>query len=149
MRHALQIAIVGIALTLAGNSSALARPVHHHRYTHRPSRVEASRGVQAHGRIVGNRQTRVYYLAQAPSRLPAPQNRIYFGTPDEARAAGYRPAAPKAIPVDPRLTWKGTRSLPSIGKQHVPPPPPKDMRKPVAPPADQQPLVTPTNPMPN
>jgi metal binding Ada-like protein len=143
MRHAMQIAVVAIALALAGSGGALARPVHHHPYSYRQSRV------QSYGRIVGNRRTHVYFLAQTPSRLPAPQNRIYFGTPDEARAAGYRPAPRKAIPINPRLTWQGTRSLPSIGKQHVPPPPPKDMQKPVAPPADQQPPVTPTNPMPN
>jgi metal binding Ada-like protein len=150
MRYSLQITIVGIVLALIGSSgSAFARPAHQHRYGPGNPRVNSSRRVRSHQRIVGNWRTRVHYLSQMPSRLPAPQNRVYFRTPAEARAAGYRPAPRNAIPVSPQLTWQGAQSLPSIGKHHVPPPPPKDMQRPVAPPADQQPPVTPTDPMPN
>lgn len=151
MKHPLQMTIIGIALALAGSSgSALAQPAHHYQYNRRPSRAYASRVVQNHGRIVGNRRTRLYYMAQNPNRLPARPNRIYFGTAAEARASGCRPAPGNAIPINPQLTWRqAKRHLPSIGTHHVPPPPPQEMQKPLAPPAGQQPAVTPTQPMPN
>jgi len=43
------------------------------------------------GEIIGNRNTRVYYLPWCPGYdAVAEQNRVYFETPSEARAAGYR-----------------------------------------------------------
>ncbi len=41
------------------------------------------------GRIVGNKRSHVYHLPGDKGSLPAPQNRIYFRTESEARAAGY------------------------------------------------------------
>ena len=148
MTRVLWIAIVGIALALVASSGgALARPAHHHRYARRHSRLDAGPMLATrHGRIAGNRRTHVYY--RTASRLRAPRNRVYLWTIARPRAAGYRPAPRGAIPINPRLTWRAGRNLPSLGTRHVPRPP-KEMLKPLAPPAEQQPLVTPTNPMPN
>ena len=148
MRYALRIVIVGIVLALAGSGGALARTAHHHRYGWRYSRAHSGRAIRAHNRIIGNRRTHVYYLSRTRSRLPVWQNRIYFLSTADARAAGYRLALQRPIPINPRLTWQGTRRLPSIGTRHMPPRP-QQMDKPVVPPNSQQPPVTPTNPMPN
>jgi Metal binding domain of Ada len=43
------------------------------------------------GEIIGNRITRVYHLPWCPGYdAVAEQNRVYFDTPAEAKAAGYR-----------------------------------------------------------
>jgi competence protein ComEC len=41
--------------------------------------------------FVGNRRSKVYHPAGSRGRVPAPENRIYFRTEEEARRAGYRP----------------------------------------------------------
>lgn len=42
-------------------------------------------------RYVGNLNTRIYHEA-TDANLPNEENRAYFATPEEAEAAGYRPA---------------------------------------------------------
>ncbi|MCI0664537.1 MAG: hypothetical protein L0220_26045 [Acidobacteria bacterium] len=43
------------------------------------------------GEIIGNRNSRVYHLPWCPGYdAVAEQNRVYFDTPSEAKAAGYR-----------------------------------------------------------
>lgn len=42
-------------------------------------------------RYVGNLNTRIYHEA-TEANLPNEEHRAYFGTPEEAEAAGYRPA---------------------------------------------------------
>jgi competence protein ComEC len=42
-------------------------------------------------RVIGNRRSKIYHIG-ADGRLPAPENRIYFGSEAEARRAGYRPS---------------------------------------------------------
>ncbi len=41
------------------------------------------------GGVIGNKKTRVYHLPGDRGALPAPQNRVYFHTAAQARAAGY------------------------------------------------------------
>ncbi len=143
MRKRMWINVLGIALALAGSSaSAPARAAQHHR------RISSGHTVRRHGGIIGNRRSRVYYLRRTGSGLPARANRVYFGSVADARAAGYQRARQAVIPIDPRLTWRNARGLPSLGKHHEPPPP-KWMRKPTVPPGAEQPEVTPTQPMPN
>jgi hypothetical protein len=150
MRHRLAIAVISLAFALIGSSVRSAQPARQYSYSRSNSRVSTPRTARRHGRIIGNRQTRVYYVMAYRSRLPATRDRVYFRTVTAARAAGYQPGDQAPIPVPPSLTWGGTKhQLPSIGKQHVPRPPPKDMQKPLVPPYSQQPEVTPTNPMPN
>lgn len=42
------------------------------------------------GTFVGNRRTKVYHRVDEGSQLPAPRNRVYFETEEDARRAGYR-----------------------------------------------------------
>lgn len=48
-------------------------------------------GAAGSGQVIGNRRTRVYHVG-ARGRLPAPENRVYFRSAQEAEQAGYRPA---------------------------------------------------------
>lgn len=48
-------------------------------------------GTPMERRYVGNLNTRIYHEA-TDNNLPNEENRTYFATPDEAEAAGYRPA---------------------------------------------------------
>src|SRR5579884_2041845 len=48
-------------------------------------------GSEANAPYIGNRRSHVYHSAEAPD-LPAPRNRVYFSSRQEAEAAGYRPA---------------------------------------------------------
>jgi competence protein ComEC len=43
------------------------------------------------GDVIGNRRSMIYHVGGS-GRLPAPENRVYFRSEAEARAAGYRPA---------------------------------------------------------
>jgi competence protein ComEC len=43
------------------------------------------------GQVIGNRRTQIYHVG-GRGRLPAPENRVYFRSPQEAEQAGYRPA---------------------------------------------------------
>jgi hypothetical protein len=151
MRHTRWITIAGIAFALAGMSRpACARRASH--YLQMRHHVHASAGHVGwrHSRIVGNRRTHFYRVLAYRSQWPPSRDRIYFQTVAQARAAGYRQAAQGPIPVPAPLTWRGTRhQLPSLGKHRVAPQSPHDMEKPVAPPREEQPPVTPTNPMPN
>src|SRR5207247_10022683 len=90
-----------------------------------------------HASIVGNRRTRVYYIQSTRSGLPAQRDRVYFATAADARAAGYQPARSGTVPIDPRLTWRGGRDLPSLGKRRESAPPPRSIQKPAAPPEAQ------------
>lgn len=48
-------------------------------------------GAISGGRYVGNVNTRIYHEA-TDATLPNKENRIYFASPEEAEAAGYRAA---------------------------------------------------------
>ena len=162
------INVIGIIVALAGSTGSVSarRAYHHwHRHVHSvyvvrrpiyPRSVYAVRqpvgrrhAWRRHAWIMGDRQTHVYYVQRVSSDLPSRANRIYFPSASDARAAGYQPVRRDVVPVDPRLTWQNGRNLPSLGKRHEPPPPPKWIQKPAAPPDAQQPNVTPTEPMPN
>ena len=49
-------------------------------------------GGMGSGRIIGNKNTHVYHMAGDMGNMPSPQNRVYFRSEAEARAAGYRMA---------------------------------------------------------
>jgi competence protein ComEC len=51
---------------------------------------------EATGPIIANRNSKVYHLQGEGTRLPAPENRVYFQSEDEAKRAGYRPAQPRS-----------------------------------------------------
>lgn len=62
---------------------------------HRPARPGASTTVGKPlfaGNIIGNKRTRVYHMPGDRGALPAAQNRVYFHTEGQARAAGFRRA---------------------------------------------------------
>ena len=145
MKNPPWINLIGITFALAATAgSTIAQPGPRTRdhYTASAARV------RRHKRILANRQTRVYYVRRTRG-LPARRDRVYFATIADARAAGYQPARRDTVPIDPRLTWRSRRDLPSLGTHREPNPPPKSIQKPTAPPRTQQPHVTPTQPMPN
>ena len=51
------------------------------------------------GGIVGNRKTHVFHMPGDPGALPAPQNRVYFHTMQQAMAAGYHRAGGGRMPI--------------------------------------------------
>jgi competence protein ComEC len=58
----------------------------------RPAAPRAAHDAPGSGaRVIGNRRARVYHVGDT-TRLPAPENRVYFASETEARRAGYRPA---------------------------------------------------------
>jgi deoxyribonuclease-1 len=61
-----------------------------------PSTSAVPRGLltpQTAGRIIGNRNSRIYHLPGCPSyNAVAERNRVYFSTEAVASAAGYRKA---------------------------------------------------------
>lgn len=145
MRKTSCISLIGIVCALAGSAvSAPAQAAPHARHHNAASAARARR----HARILANRRTRVYYLRRTYAGMPARRDRIYFATIADARAAGYQPARRDTVPIDPRLTWRNGRSLPSLGTRREPTTP-RGIQKPAAPPNAQQPHVTPTQPMPN
>lgn len=62
------------------------------------------------GKIIGNKNTKVYHLAGDKGMMPAEKNRVYFKTEAQAKAAGYHVA--KAGAVKP----KATKTKGSFGK---------------------------------
>lgn len=44
------------------------------------------------GSIIGNRNSKVYHVQGSGTTLPAPKNRVYFRSEEEASEAGFRPA---------------------------------------------------------
>ena len=59
----------------------------------RHPRSEVASSAVSAGRIIGNRNSKIYHLPNCPdySRV-AERNRIYFDTPEEAERAGFRQA---------------------------------------------------------
>ena len=51
------------------------------------------------GGIVGNKNTHVFHMPGDPGALPAPQNRVYFHTMQEAMGRGYRRAGGGRMPM--------------------------------------------------
>jgi hypothetical protein len=50
------------------------------------------------GRIVGNKNTKVYHLPGDKGNMPLAKNAVYFRTEREARAAGYHASGTKTGP---------------------------------------------------
>lgn len=65
----------------------------------RPGMMGGSMMPGMSGGIVGNRNTHVFHMPGDPGALPAPQNRVYFHTMQQAMAAGYHRAGGGRLPM--------------------------------------------------
>ncbi|MBV9864234.1 MAG: hypothetical protein JO316_02680 [Abitibacteriaceae bacterium] len=68
------------------------RPGLMNRLLHRNSGTTGTSSTGRMGGVVGNKKTHVFHLPGDRGKLPEPQNRVYFRTAAEARAAGYHEA---------------------------------------------------------
>ena len=65
----------------------------------RPGMMGGRPGMMMGGGIVGNKNTHVFHMPGDPGALPAPQNRVYFHTMQQAMAAGYHRAGGGRMPM--------------------------------------------------
>lgn len=87
------LAALGSSLLVSGAHAQTAqKPGLLHRLFHRNSPMSGGGMSRMSGNIVGNKKTRVFHLPGDRGQLPEPQNRVYFRTAAQARAAGFHEA---------------------------------------------------------
>lgn len=86
------LAALGSSLLVSGAHAQTAqKPGLLHRLFHHNAPM-AGGTTRMSGNIVGNKKTHVFHLPGDRGKLPEPQNRVYFRTAAQARAAGYHQA---------------------------------------------------------
>ncbi|MGO8670764.1 MAG: Ada metal-binding domain-containing protein [Capsulimonadaceae bacterium] len=88
--------IAGAAVAQSPNTGAPGAANHgrlgilYHRHTDPPQ--AGNHASVFDGQIIGNKHTHVYHMPGDKTRLPEPQNRVYFRTEAQAIDAGFRRA---------------------------------------------------------
>jgi hypothetical protein len=73
------------------------------------------RPMLGHGRIVGNKNTKVYHLPGDKGNMPSAKNAVYFRTEREARAAGYHVSGSKKTSKTGMMGNHGNMRHPMMG----------------------------------
>lgn len=102
MQKILKVSSVLAAVALLGGTASLTNaqtpaPAHQgvlgRLFGHHPKSMPGAHpmmgGAVRMGGVVGNKKTHVYHMPGDRGALPEPQNRVYFHTAAQARAAGY------------------------------------------------------------
>lgn len=114
------LALAGAATTAASAATSSAKThtglfgkLLHHKAKPKATTAPAPAGA---GQIIGDKKSHVYHLPGDKYMLPAQQNRVYFKTEAQAKAAGYRHAG-SATPASGKKAAK--RTAKSTGRGHT------------------------------